>query len=172
LRDWTLDDYEPFAALNTDARVMEHFPAISSRDRSNMFAERIQHGLDHDGFGFYAVEVKATSGFIGFVGLSGVGFQAAFAPAMQIGWRLAFDAWGQGFASEAAKACLGHGFTELGCRELVSFTTQGNLRSTAVMERIGMTRDPDGDFECPEVPIGHPQRPHVLYRISKPDQGT
>jgi RimJ/RimL family protein N-acetyltransferase len=154
VRDWVDDDFESFAALNADARVMEHFPAVSSRDRSDMFAKRIQLDLDRNGVGFYAVEVKATSRFIGFIGLSSIGFQAAFSPAVQVGWRLAFGAWGQGYASEAAKACFAHGFGELGLDEIVSFTTRRNERSIAVMERIGMTRDPEGDFECPQFPVG------------------
>jgi RimJ/RimL family protein N-acetyltransferase len=169
LRDWTLDDYEPFAALNADAAVMEHFPAPLGRTQSDGFAERIQRSLNHDGFGLYAVEVKATGTFIGFVGFSRVGFQAAFTPAVEIGWRLAQTAWGQGFATEAAKSCLAHGFSELGFAGVVSFTTRNNKRSIAVMERIGMTRDPQGDFECPQVPVGHAQRPHVLYKIENPD---
>ena len=88
---------------------------------------------------------------------------------MEIGWRLAHDAWGQGYASEASKACFARGFGEPGLDKIVSFTTQYNKRSIAVMERIGMTRDPEGDFECPQVPIGHPQRPHVLYKIEHPN---
>ena len=169
LRDWTLDDYQPFAHLNADERVMEHFPAPLSRAQSDGFAERIQRSLDHDGFGLYAAEVKATGKFIGFVGFSRVGFQAAFTPAVEIGWRLAHTAWGQGFATETAKACLVHGFGKLGFGGLVSFTTRGNKRSIAVMERIGMTRDPGDDFECPQVPVGHTQRPHVLYKIENPN---
>lgn len=169
LRDWTLDDYAPFAALNVDKAVMEHFPAPLSRAQSDGFAERIQRSMVHDGFGLYAVELKATGEFIGFVGFSRVGFQAAFTPAVEIGWRLAHDAWGQGFATETAKACLAHGFSELGFASLVSFTTHGNKRSIAVMERIGMTRDPQSDFECPQVPVGHPQRSHVLYKIKNPN---
>ena len=165
LRDWIEDDFEPFAALNAHDTVMEHFPAPLSRAQSDGFAGRIQRSLDHDGFGLYAVEVKATGGFIGFVGLSRVGFEAAFTPAVEIGWRLAFDFWSHGFATEAAKACLAHGFARLGFHELVSFTTRGNKRSIAVMERIGMTRNPGDDFQCPSVPPGHRQRPHVLYRI-------
>ncbi|MFP6745872.1 MAG: GNAT family N-acetyltransferase [Alphaproteobacteria bacterium] len=168
LRDWIDGDLEPFAALNGDANVMAHFPAPLSRVQSDGFVRRIQHGLDHNGFGLYGVEVKATGGFIGFVGFSRVGFKAAFTPAVEIGWRLAFPDWGQGYATEAAKACLAHGFGELGFDALVSFTTRGNQRSIAVMERIGMTRNPADDFECPSVPRGHAQRPHVLYRIENP----
>jgi RimJ/RimL family protein N-acetyltransferase len=169
LRDWIEDDFEPFAALNADETVMAHFPAPLGRAQSDSFAKRIQQGLDHNGFGLYAVAVKATGGFIGFVGFSRVGFKAAFTPAVEIGWRLAYSAWGQGYATEAAKACLNHGFAKLGFQNLVSFTTRGNKRSIAVMERIGMTRNPDDDFECPMVPPGNGQRPHMLYRISHPN---
>jgi RimJ/RimL family protein N-acetyltransferase len=129
---------------------------------------RLQQDMDAIGFGLYAVEVKSTGNFIGYVGLSEVRFPAAFAPAIEIGWRLAAPAWGRGFATEAARACLIHGFSQLGFGELVSFTTRGNKKSIAVMDRIGMSRRPAEDFEHPKLPAGHPLRPHVLYRIGNP----
>ena len=169
LRGWCDDDLEPFAAMNGDETVMEHYPAILSRAQSDGFAGRIQQGLDDDRFGLYAVELKSTGGFAGYVGLAKAGFPAAFTPAVEIGWRLARKFWGHGYATEAARACLAHGFANFGFTELVSFTTRRNRRSIAVMERLGMARNPLDDFEHPELPAGHPQRPHVLYRIGNPN---
>ncbi len=168
LRDWRDDDLEAFAAMNADKNVMEFYPAAYSRKQSDAFAERLQQSLDDNGFGLYAVEVKSTHNFIGYVGLAKAEFPAAFTPAVEIGWRLAFHSWGHGFATEAARSCLAYGFSEFGFGELVSFTTRFNRRSIAVMERIGMSRNPDDDFEHPEIPAGDPQRPHVLYRIKNP----
>jgi RimJ/RimL family protein N-acetyltransferase len=168
LRDWHGDDLEPFAFMNADEKVMEFYPATMNREESDALAMRIQQDMDAIGFGLYAVEVKSTGNFIGYVGLSEVRFPAAFAPAIEIGWRLAAPSWGRGFATEAARACLTHSFSQLGFPELVSFTTRTNKKSIAVMERIGMSRRPEEDFEHPKLPVGHFQRPHVLYKIENP----
>ncbi|MDH3739119.1 MAG: GNAT family N-acetyltransferase [Alphaproteobacteria bacterium] len=168
LRDWREQDLEPFAAMNADNAVMEFFPAVFSREESYAIAMRLQQDIDEIGYGFFAVALKATGNFIGSVGLSAVTFDAAFVPAVEIAWRLAAASWGQGFASEAARACLSHGFSGLGLSEIVSFTTPQNTKSMAVMERIGMSRDLEGDFEHPNLPVGHHLRAHVLYRIKNP----
>jgi RimJ/RimL family protein N-acetyltransferase len=168
MRDWREEDFAPFAALNADDKVMKYFPARLNRKQSDAYIGRIQHGLDDNGFGFYAVEEKSTQRFIGFVGLSHVRFPAAFTPAVEIGWRLAVSAWGQGFATEAASACLANGFYIFGIREIVSFTAHQNTPSIAVMDRIGMTRNPADDFDHPSLPTGHKLRPHVLYRAENP----
>nr|BFE37607.1 GNAT family N-acetyltransferase [Actinomadura rugatobispora] len=165
LRPWLPSDRAPFAALNADPDVMEHFPARLTPAQSDALADRIQDGFDRNGFGLWAVEITATGEFIGFTGLSVPSFTAHFTPAVEIGWRLARHAWGHGYATEAARRALAHGFQDLGLGEIVSFTTPANLRSQAVMTRIGMTRDPDGDFEHPLVPVGSPVRPGVLYRL-------
>ena len=167
LRSWRDDDLEPFAAMNAHEKVMEFYPATYSRDESDAFAMRCRLGLEANGFGLFAVEVKSTRNFIGYVGLMKADFPAVFTPAVEIGWRLAFHAWGRGYAAEAARACLAYGFTEVGLHEIVSFTTPGNTRSIAVMERIGMTGDLNGDFQHPAVPVDYPLRRHVLYRIRK-----
>ena len=103
--------------------------------------------------------------FIGYVGLNIPTFEAAFTPCVEIGWRLAAGHWGKGYATEAARAVLDYGFGSLGLKEIVSFTVPANVRSQAVMQRIGMTRDPAGDFNHPHIPQGHPLRRHVLYRL-------
>ena len=119
------------------------------------------------GFGRWAIEVPGIAGFIGFVGLSVPNFQAAFTPCVEIGWRLAYDHWGHGYATEAARAALDFGFGELALHEIVSFTVPANLRSRGVMERIGMTRSPADDFDHPSLPVGHPLSRHVLYRARR-----
>ena len=168
LRDWREKDLEPFATMNADENVMEFYPAVFSREESYTIAMRLQQDLDEIGFGFFAVELRATGNFIGSVGLSAVTFDADFVPAVEIAWRLTAPSWGQGFASEAAGACVSHGFSVLGLSEIVSYTIPQNKKSIAVMERIGMSRDAGGDFEHPNLPAGHPLRPHVLYRIGNP----
>jgi ribosomal-protein-alanine N-acetyltransferase len=166
LRRWRAADREPYAALNADPEVMEHFPARLTRAESDAMVDRIEAGFDEFGFGLWAVEVAATGEFVGFTGLAVPRFEAPFLPAVEVGWRLARSAWGHGYASEAACRSLEFGFVEAGLPEILSFTAIINLRSRAVMERIGMTHDEAGDFDHPRVPEG-PLRRHVLYRYPR-----
>jgi RimJ/RimL family protein N-acetyltransferase len=166
LRDWTDADAEPFARLNDDPRVMEFFPARLDRAASDALMARIRAAIAERGYGLYAVEEKAAGTFIGFVGLAHVDFPPV-APAVEIGWRLARESWGQGYASEAATAVRDHAFTTLQLPELVSFTAEWNQPSRRVMERIGMTRDPNGDFLHPRIAPDHKLAKHVLYRITR-----
>jgi len=168
LRRWQEDDRVPFAAINADPLVMEHFPDCLSRRQSDDLIEKIEAGFEAHGYGLWALELRATGEFLGFTGLAVPAFDAPFAPALEIGWRLATAAWGKGYATEAAQAALAFGFEQVGLAEIVSFTTVANVRSRAVMERIGMTHDPADDFDHPGIPAGHPQRRHVLYRIAAP----
>jgi ribosomal-protein-alanine N-acetyltransferase len=165
LRPWRESDFEPFAALNADARVMEHFPSIPTREQSHAMAARIMASVDSRGWGQWAVEEVGGEPFIGFTGLAVPTFEAHFTPCTEIGWRLAPSAWGKGYATEAARAALAYGFAELGLAEIVSFTALSNTRSAAVMERLGMTRD--GEFDHPRIAEGSPVRRHVLYRIRR-----
>jgi RimJ/RimL family protein N-acetyltransferase len=167
LRNWREADFEPFARLNADPRVMEFFPRPLERAESDALAARQRALIDARGHGLYAAEAKETGDLIGFIGVADVPFPAAFAPAVEIGWRLARDSWGNGYASEGAAAVVDDAFNRLGLEALVSFTTEWNLRSRRVMEKIGMVRDPDGDFLHPSVPSGHKLAPHVLYRIDR-----
>jgi RimJ/RimL family protein N-acetyltransferase len=167
LRGWREGDLERFAAMNADPAVMEHFPATLSRASSDRLVGEIQRGWAEHGFGLWAVERADDRSFIGFVGLSRPSFEAHFTPAVEVGWRLARDAWGHGHATEAARAALRFGFETLGLAEIVSFTVPANLRSRAVMERLGMTRDPSDDFDHPKLPGGHRLRRHVLYRLDR-----
>jgi ribosomal-protein-alanine N-acetyltransferase len=172
LRRWRPDDREPFAAMNADPRVMEHFPKLLTREESDAAATSISERLEERGFGLWAVEVPGVASFIGVIGLAAPKFEAHFTPCVEIGWRLAPEHWGQGYATEGAKAALTFAFEKLGLEEIVSFTVPANVRSRRVMERIGMTRDPADDFDSPHVPEGHPLRHHVLYRIRRGALGS
>jgi RimJ/RimL family protein N-acetyltransferase len=167
LRLWRDEDLAAFAALNADPRVMEFFPKPLDRAESDALAARIRENLTRRGFGLWAVEVPGVADFIGFVGLSVPQFEAHFTPCVEIGWRLAYEYWGAGYATEAALAVLDFGFERLALDEVVSFTTSANRRSRGVMERIGMTRTPADDFDHPALAEGHPLRRHVLYRIKR-----
>jgi RimJ/RimL family protein N-acetyltransferase len=168
LRRWRPSDLAPFAALNADPRVMRFFPATLSRAESDAFAEQIEeHFAEHD-FGLWAVEAPGLAPFIGFVGLSVPRFEASFTPCVEVGWRLAAEHWGRGYAPEAARAALAFGFDTLGLREILSFTTVVNQPSRRVMEKLGMTHDPSDDFDHPALPEGHNLRRHVLYRVARP----
>ena len=164
LRRWRTEDRTPFAALNADPVVMVHFPAPLSPEQSDRTAEWMDAAFDERGYGFWAVEAPGVAPFLGFVGLNLAGFDAPFTPAVEIGWRLAREHWGHGYATEAARAALDFGFRELDLPEIVAFAVPANLRSRAVMERLGMTHDPADDFDHPGFPEGHRLRRHVLYR--------
>ena len=167
LRDWRVDDRAPFALLNADPRVMEHYPAVLTRDESDAYIDRaIDHITEHD-WGLWAVERRLDSRFVGSVGLWAIPWEAHFTPAVEVGWRLSFDLWGNGYATEAGAAAIAYGFERLGLDEIVSMTVPANVRSRRVMDRLGLTRDPADDFDHPRLPIGHPLRRHVLYRIER-----
>jgi RimJ/RimL family protein N-acetyltransferase len=165
LRRWRNSDHEPFAAMNSDPRVMQFLPAVLSRAESNRLADRIEAHFEKHGLGLFAAELRSERAFIGFVGLSVPDFGAPFTPCVEIGWRIAAAYWNQGLATEGAKSVLAYAFDSLHLDEIVSFTPPANLPSRRVMEKIGMTRTPEDDFDHPKLPAGHPLRRHVLYRI-------
>jgi RimJ/RimL family protein N-acetyltransferase len=166
LRGWRADDLEPFATLNADPRVMEHYRApLTGAQSDALVRERIVPRWSEHGFGLWAVEVPGVAPFIGYVGLLEPSFEAHFTPCVEIGWRLAFPHWGKGYATEAARAAVAFGFAQVGLEEIVSFTVPANRRSIAVMERLRMTHD--GEFDHPRIPSGHRLRRHVLYRLSR-----
>jgi ribosomal-protein-alanine N-acetyltransferase len=166
LRRWREADREPFAALNADPEVMAHFPEPLTRQRSDHMIELIEAEFERNEFGLWALEVLDTGQFIGFAGMNEVAFTAHFTPAVEVGWRLARAAWGHGYATEAARAALACGFDVAGLPEVVSFTSATNLRSQAVMRRLGMTHEPADDFDHPHLPLGHRLRRHVLHRLT------
>jgi RimJ/RimL family protein N-acetyltransferase len=151
------------------ARIAKtHFPATLTRDESNRTAEFFRARFQQNGWGLWAVELPGVAGFLGFTGLHAVSDKMPFAPAVEVGWRLAARWWNHGYATEAARAAIAFGFGTLGLNEIVSFTIPANTTSRRVMEKLGMTHDPADNFDHPGVPEGDPTRPHVLYRLARP----
>ncbi len=162
LRRWRQSDREPFAAINADPLVMEHFPACLTRAESDALIDRIEQHFETDGFGLFAADLRGTGELIGYIGLAIPQFEADFTPCVEIGWRLSAAHWNQGLATEGARAVLRYAFETLGLEEVVSFTVPANRPSRRVMEKLGMTYE--RDFNHPKLPEGHPLRRHVLYR--------
>ncbi len=170
LRDWRDADREPFAALNADPAVAEFLSTPLARAESDAFVDRILEHWREDGFGLFAVERLADGRFLGFVGTTTLAW--APDPVPEIGWRLAREGWGRGFATEAAREAMRFAFEDAGIEELVSYTTVANVRSRRVMEKLGMARHDASapyDFLHPRLPDGHPLRPHVAYRLARSD---
>lgn len=161
LRNWVDADIPAFVEMNQDIKVMEHFTRTLTAEETKEWVQRIKKQITDQGFGLWAVEIKETNAFIGFVGLSIPQFQTDFTPCVEIGWRLASEYWGKGYAQEAARACLHYGFNHLDLKEIVSFTSLFNTRSMNVMKKIGM--EYIKEFEHPNVEPGHRLRKHVLY---------
>jgi RimJ/RimL family protein N-acetyltransferase len=151
--------------MNADPQVMEHFPAPLSSEETAGFVERMELSFEHRGYGLWAVEAPGEAPFIGAVGLLAVGSDLPFAPAVEVGWRLARAHWGRGLGSEAASAAIAYAFDELRLPALLAYTAERNDGSRRLMERLGMRRDPAEDFLHPEIPAAHPLAPHVLYRL-------
>ena len=167
LRRFRTADRSAFADMNADPEVMRYMSRRLDRAQSDAFVDRILGHWDADGFGIWAIERLDDGAFLGFAGFSEPAFQAPFTPAIEVGWRLARAAWGNGYATEAGAAALRFGFLTLGREEIVSFTAAGNERSRRVMVRLGMTHDVADDFEYPLVPPEHPIRRQVLYRLQR-----
>lgn len=166
LRPWQARDYPEFAKLNADSKVMEFFPVCLSRQESDALALRFQTLIEQQGWGFWAVELKATHAFIGMLGLNAVNPNLPFNPATEIGWRLHPAYWGQGLATEAARATLKFGFEQLQLDEIVAFTALQNQRSQALMERLGMQCDAVS-FKHPALAKDHRLAEHCLYRLNR-----
>ncbi len=169
LREWTEEDIAPFAAINADPRVREFFSKLLSPDESRAEVRQFQDGLARDGFGLFASELRSDGTFIGFVGIQTMTFSIPQLPepAVEIGWRLGSDWWGQGYATEAARAVSDYAFGVIELPRLVSITVPANLRSRHVMEKVGMLRRPELDFSHPRIAEGHPLRSHVLYELTR-----
>ncbi|CAA9397814.1 MAG: Acetyltransferase, GNAT family [uncultured Nocardioidaceae bacterium] len=166
LGTWSDRDAEGLYELSNDRQVMRHFHRTPTWEQIEEMVDRHRENLEAGRPGLYAVRVAESEEFIGFVGLATPRFDASFMPCVEIGWRLKRDAWGHGYATEAARAVLAHGFGTLRLEEIVSFTAVENTPSIAVMKRLGMHTDPAEDFDHPSVPEGHPVRRHVLYRLT------
>lgn len=163
MRPWTAADLEALTAMNADAEVMEFFPQPLTPEQSVVTFERLKRGIEERGWGLWAVEIGHA--MAGFTGLAEPSFAAHFTPCIEIGWRFHRGFWGHGYALEAARLALRFAFERLRLREVVSFTARRNERSQRLMQRLGMTHSPLDDFEHPTLPLGHPLREHVLYRI-------
>ena len=167
LRLWRPDDRPVFARMSADPEVMEFFVAPLTREESGAFVDRTESGFAEHGFGVWAAEEISTGAFVGFAGLLHQTFEASFTPTFEIGYRFARHAWGHGYATEAAQEAVRFGFERAGLLEIVSMTAVGNVRSRAVMRKLGMTHDPGDDFDHPRIPDGHPLKRHVLCRLTR-----
>ena len=166
LRPWRDADVAAYAKLSADAAVMEFLRPVSEPGAAEAWAARVRAHWRQHGFGQWVVEVPGEASLIGVVGLSTVSYEAHFTPAVEVAWRLARAHWGRGYATEAARAALDYGFDTLGLVEIVAITVPANLRSRRVMERLGMTRTPEDDFDHPNVPED-PLKRCVLYRLRR-----
>jgi RimJ/RimL family protein N-acetyltransferase len=165
LRGWYDGERAAWAAMNADPEVMRYFHDTLTREQSDAMLDRMDAALEEQGWGLWALERRDTGQLVGMTGLAVPTYDLPFNPCVEVGWRLARSAWGRGLATEAAREALRVGFDVVGLHEVVAMTSVPNTPSRAVMERLGMTRDPGDDFEHPAVPATHPLRPHVLYRI-------
>jgi ribosomal-protein-alanine N-acetyltransferase len=163
LRHWIDADFDPLVEMNANPRVMEFFPSVASRDETLGIWKRLNDHFASNGFGLWAMDVDGV--FAGWLGLMRPSFETHFTPCGEIGYRLRTEFWGQGLATEGARAVLEHGFRSLNLREIVAFTVPANKRSRRVMEKIGLTLSEE--FDHPLIAEGHPMRRHVLYRISR-----
>jgi RimJ/RimL family protein N-acetyltransferase len=169
LREWTEDDKKPFARMNADPMVMEYLPRMLDEKASDKLVGRFQAHFKKHGFGLFAAERKEDKAFTGFVGLDTVAFEAPFTPAVEIAWRLDYEFWGKGYATEAARRVIEYAFEDLKLNEIVSFTVHDNARTIHIMEKLGMARDEKGDFDYPALRKGHPLGRFVLYRLRRKD---
>lgn len=168
LRQWRDSDRSPFAQINSDPRVMQFMPGLLSAVESNVLVDKVESHFKQHEFGLFAVDAKPCGTFIGFIGFNVPTFQTHFTPSVEIGWRLSADFWGQGLATEGARAAVQYGFEIIGLREIVAFTVPQNLRSRRVMVKLRMTHDPADDFDHPNLLPQYALRRHVLYRLLKP----
>jgi RimJ/RimL family protein N-acetyltransferase len=176
LRPWREADKKLYAAVIGDPEVRRFFPAVGTYADADAGIERAKQRLDSFGFSFLAVERKQDGAFMGMLGMAPFRDELRAAiptnPAVEIGWQLGKQFWGQGYAPEGARAFLDYAWMPLGLPEVVAITYEGNWPSRRVMEKIGMTHDPRGSFEHPDVPSGSKVRSHVLYRIMNPALGV
>ena len=169
LRNWREEDRQAFFEMNADPMVMRFFDNTRSRAEADAVFDRFVREIDRDGYGYLAMELREIGEVIGFTGLRDIDFDEPFTPAVEIGWRLLTPYWGNGYATEAARACLAYGFEHLGLDEIVSFAVPENRPSRHVMERIGMRREPQYDFDHPSAKPGSPLARHAFYRLTAAD---
>jgi RimJ/RimL family protein N-acetyltransferase len=166
LRNWRDEDRPAFFEMNADPKVMRFFERIRNRAEADAVFDRLAGEIDRNGYGFWAMELRKTGEVIGFTGLRDIDFDASFTPSVEIGWRLLTRHWSKGYATEAARASLAHGFEHMELAEIVSFAVTENWPSRRVMERIGMRREPEHDFDHPDITPGSPLARHAFYRLT------
>ncbi len=172
LRQWRAEDAPLFARINGDPLIMQYMPRVLPPKDSDKLVKRFDDHFSKHGYGMYAVESRESGVFMGTVGLQHVDFKVPFAPAVEVAWRLDYEFWGQGYATEAARAVADFAFNDLKLKEIVAFTVHDNTRSIHVMEKLGMAHDEKGDFDYPSLPKGHPLGRHVLYRLKAKDYSS
>lgn len=165
LRQWSENDHDAFAKMNADAKVMEHFPYLMTREQTDAYLKRIYAHFKEYGYGVYAVDVLESGEFIGYIGFSCPTWEAYFTPCVEVGWRLKSEHWNNGYATEGAKACLEYGFKSLGFDAIYSWTALDNLASERVMQKIGLIKI--DEFDHPRIQKGHRLERHVLYELKK-----
>ena len=170
LRQWREKDIDGYHQMGQDARVMEFFPKLQDREDCEKMVQRFNEHFEKNGYGFWAAENKATGKVIGPIGLNIPTFEAAFNPSVEIGWRLNYESWGNGFATEGAERVLKFAFEELDEDRIVAFTAPGNVKSQNVMKRIGMKHLSEYDFDHPSIAAGHPLRRHAYYQILRSEK--
>ena len=171
LRRWTAADRAAFATINADPQVMATLGPAATPDQSDGYVDDFERWFDEFGYSLWCVEAVGGAGCVGAVGLRHPGFEASFTPCVDIAWRIASSHWGRGYAPEAARAVLADGFERVGLGEIVAYTSVTNAKSRRVMDKLGMVYDPAADFDHPRLAVGDPLRPHVLYRLARPDLG-
>ena len=167
LRKWCDADLEPYYQINQDPKVIEFLHGPLKREECQNFINETNRRIDKDGYGLWAIELKENQKLLGFVGLNSPDFAAHFTPCVEVGWRLGSQYWGRGYASEAARLALEIGFKKFNLPKIVSFTVPKNLRSLAVMKKIGLVRDLNGDFFHPKLLLDHRLSRHVLYYLDR-----
>lgn len=166
LRTWKNEDANAYYQINQDPKVIELLRGPLTLEQVNDFISAVNKQQEKHGYTLWAVELKETGKFIGFIGLNYPDWKSHFTPAVEVAWRLGSQYWGKGYATEGAKASLDYGFKQCGLKEIVSFTVPANIRSIRVMEKIGLKRDLNGDFAHPKLPANHPLSQHILYRLT------
>jgi len=167
LRTWVDEDLEQMLAINQDPKVMEYFPSLQDLEMTKNFIDKVNAHFENHGYSLYATVRKDTGEFIGFIGLFTPEFESHFTPAIEIGWRLSSNHWGQSFATEGAKAVLDYAFRELKIPEIVSFSATGNAKSIRVMQKIGLKHNEADDFYHPKLDDTSLLKRHVLYRLTR-----
>lgn len=167
LRRWHDADRAPFAAMGADPLVMQYFPSLLTHAESDVLIDRVEAHFSHRGYGMWVIQRRADDVFLGFTGLMDINFVSPIDKDVEIGWRLATHAWGQGYAEEAARASLAWAWANLAAARIVAMTIAANTRSWELMARLEMARRPDLDFDHPRLADADPMRPHIVYAIDR-----